>query len=205
MAKAYRAEQDLAAKSIARTIEPMRKASESFLKSLSLQTESAKAIAAFEARIPKLIADFPRLTDFVTATAIPPTLQHFRVTLEEWEAIDIPDVEVDADLLDSLSARAEASVNDAETPIDREALADSLRQLQSVHFYLHSDKDPDRHNPFLFLTVLSIVITFLGNQREILETAFIDVATLGEGLGHVWEYAVALLLGVLVYRRIRGK
>jgi len=186
-------------KTTTRMLEPMQKAAADAIQSLQqpLLAESAKVAAAFQASMPKLVVDFPRITDSVAMNL--PAIQDFRPMLEHLEAIRLPAMKVAPELVDSLRLEARRALAEVEGPA-AEALAETMQSLEEIDDAAKAPAQADpRRNVFLVLAVLAVVFSFLANQREILETAFENMAFLGTTLTHVWQYAVALLLLLLGY------
>jgi len=159
--------------------------------------ESAKLAAAFQASMAKLVVDFPRIVDAVAMNL--PAIQDFRQMLEQLEAVRIPVQKLAPEFLKDLRLEANRAVEHFEGP-QGEALSEAMQSLEGIDDAANDTAKADpRKNVFLVLAVLAVVFAFLANQRQILETAFEDMALLGTALTHVWHYAVALLLLLLGY------
>jgi hypothetical protein len=187
------------AQATARMFEPMqRMAAQAVRPSLEpLLAKSAKVAAGFQASMPKLVVDFPKIADLVAMNL--PAIQDFRPMLEHLEAIRIPPEKLAPEFLDSLRLEAKRSLEQVEGP-EGEALAETMQSLEAIDDATNATAKADpRRNVFLVLVVLGVLFGFLANQRQILETAFEDMALLGTALTHVWEYATALLLLLLAY------
>jgi hypothetical protein len=198
--KTLKVHQQIEAETIERVIAPLRKAAEGYAE---IAEQQARAVAAVEASVPKLVIDLPRITELIAVEV--PAMERFRSMLRQLDAIPVQLEHLDIESLEGMRLDANDALSDLEGP-EVEVARQTMRSLEAIDDASSGRDETDHQNVFLTCAVISAVSAvltllaeILANQNEIVQNGFFDVALFGSVLARIWPYSVCLLAVLLGY------
>jgi hypothetical protein len=159
--------------------------------------DALRTLDNFTPVLPEILKHYEAFTSSVSASLdISEAMSHLTL-------IELPAVSFAQEQLEGLRLAAWAALPDVSTVLHPplRSLLDGLEEADSLFRQEQSSPGEEQQsvNPILLVAVLTLIVEFLANQREVLETAFTDVSIAGNALLQVWPYAVALV-AVMVAR-----
>jgi hypothetical protein len=192
--------QQIEAETIERAIAPLRKSAEAYAE---MAEQQARAIAAMEASVPRLVIDLPKIADWIAVEV--PAMEGFRSMLRQLDAIPAQLQRLDIESLAGMRRDASEALSGLEGP-EVEVARQTMRSLEAIDDVSSGGEETDHQNVFLTCAVISAVSAvltllaeILANQDEIVQNGFFDVALFGSALARIWPYSVCLLAVLLGY------